>query len=280
MISMVIVDYLGTSASKLIFAMLGAMAAVQPTFKESWDSCLAQIVGVLFGAFAAIVLLMLPVPSLVATGIGMVLVITLYNALHIRYSPSLPCFIVVMMCTTPDIAPLAYASERIWDTTIGLSVGMLINTLVFPYDNSRQIRQTAESLDHEVILFLENMFDGDDALPDTTKVLKELDKLEAQLRIFSNQKLIMRLKRQKEELESFLICERKSRELLARMEILCCVGHPGRLNEENINRLKACGANIQDPEPLEFLSEKDVVTNYHITQILNIRQELLEALGI
>jgi hypothetical protein len=64
------------------------------------------------------------------------------------------------------------------------------------------------------------------------------------------------------------------------MEILCCVGHPGRLNEENISRLKACGANIQDPEPLEFLSEKDVVTNYHITQILNIRQELLEALGI
>ena len=61
-ISMVIVDYLGTSASKLIFAMLGAMAAVEPTFKESVDSCLAQIVGVLFGALASIVLLMLPVP--------------------------------------------------------------------------------------------------------------------------------------------------------------------------------------------------------------------------
>ena len=76
-ISMFIVDFLGTSASKLIFAMLGAMAAVQPTFKESLDSCLAQIVGVLFGAVASIVLLMLPVPPLVATGIGMVLVIAL-----------------------------------------------------------------------------------------------------------------------------------------------------------------------------------------------------------
>ena len=76
-ISMIIVDYLGTSASKLIFAMLGAMAAVQPTFKESVDSCLAQIVGVLFGALVSIVLMALPVPSLVATGIGMVLVITL-----------------------------------------------------------------------------------------------------------------------------------------------------------------------------------------------------------
>ena len=34
-ISMMLVDRLGTSGSRLIFAMLGAMAAVQPTFKES-----------------------------------------------------------------------------------------------------------------------------------------------------------------------------------------------------------------------------------------------------
>ena len=65
-ISMIIVDSYGASASKLIFAMLGAMAAVQPTFKDSVDSCLAQIVGVLFGAIASIVLSALPVPALVA----------------------------------------------------------------------------------------------------------------------------------------------------------------------------------------------------------------------
>ena len=279
-ISMIIVDSYGATSSKLIFAMLGAMAAVMPTFRDSIESCLAQIIGVIFGGICGVVLQALPVPQLIATGIGIVLVITLYNTLKIRFSPSLPCFIVVMVCTTPDIAPIEYALGRIWDTAIGLGIGTLINTLVFPYDNSRQIRQTAESLDREVISFLENMFDGDDVLPDTTKILKELDKMEAQLRIFSNQKLIMRLKRQKEELESFRICERKSRELLARMEILCCVGHPGRLNMENINRLKACGANIPASQQPELLSEKDVVTNYHITQILNIRQELLEALGI
>ena len=274
-ISMVIVDYLGTSASKLIFAMLGAMAAVQPTFKESWDSCLAQIVGVLFGAFVAIVLLMLPVPSLVATGIGMVLVITLYNALHIRYSPSLPCFIVVMMCTTPDIAPLAYASERIWDTTIGLSVGMLINTLVFPYDNSRQIRATVESLDRDLITFLEDMFDGDDFLPDADAMSREVDAMYRQMRIFSNQKY---LHRQKEKLESFRQCERKVRELLARLEVLSQMGRPGRLTDENRKALQSCGAVIRDQRPLDSVMERDVVTNYHVRQILRLRRELLEAL--
>ena len=274
-ISMFIVDFLGTSASKLIFAMLGAMAAVQPTFKESRDSCLAQIVGVLFGSFASIVLLMLPVPSLVATGIGMVLVITLYNALHIRYSPSLPCFIVVMMCTTPDIAPLAYASERIWDTTIGLSVGMLINTLVFPYDNSRQIRATVESLDKELILFLEDMFDGDDILPDADAMSRKVDAMYRQMQVFSNQKY---LHRQQEKLESFRRCERKVRELLARLEVLSQMGRPGRLSEENRLALEKCGANIKGQRRLDSVMERDVVTNYHIRQVLRLRRELLEAL--
>ena len=274
-ISMFIVDFLGTSASKLIFAMLGAMAAVQPTFKESRASCLAQIVGVLFGSFASIVLLMLPVPSLVATGIGMVLVITLYNALHIRYSPSLPCFIVVMMCTTPDIAPLAYASERIWDTTIGLSVGMLINTLVFPYDNSRQIRATVESLDKELILFLEDMFDGDDILPDADAMSRKVDAMYRQMQVFSNQKY---LHRQQEKLESFRRCERKVRELLARLEVLSQMGRPGRLSEENRLALEKCGANIKDERTLDSVMERDVVMNYHIRQVLRLRRELLEAL--
>ena len=277
-ISMIIVDYLGTSASKLIFAMLGAMAAVQPTFKESWDSCLAQIVGVLFGSFASIVLLMLPVPPLVATGIGMVLVITLYNALHIRYSPSLPCFIVVMMCTTPDILPLAYASERIWDTTIGLSIGMLINTLVFPYDNSRQIRSTVESLDKELIVFLEDMFDGDDILPDADEMSRKVDAMYRQMRVFSNQKLLLQLRRQQEKKETFYQCERKVRELLARLEVLSQMGRPGRLSGENRHALESCGANIKDRRPLDSVMERDVVMNYHIRQVLRLRRELLETL--
>ena len=277
-ISMVIVDYLGTSGSKLIFAMLGAMAAVQPTFKESVDSCLAQIIGVLFGACASIVLLMLPVPSLVATGIGMVLVITLYNVLHIRFSPSLPCLIVVMMCTSSGIHPLAYASERIWDTTIGLSVGMLINTLVFPYDNSRQIRATVESLDKELIAFLEDMFDGDEILPDADVMSQKVDAMYRQMRVFSNQKLLLHLKRQQEKIETFRQCERKVRELLARMEVLSQMGRPGRLSEENRQALERCGAVIRDQRPLDSVMERDVVMNYHIRQVLRLRRELLEAL--
>ena len=277
-LSMMLVDRLGTSGSKLIFAMLGAMAAVQPTFKESVASCLTQIVGVLFGAAAGLLLRLLPGPDLLAVGIGMVLVITLYHSLRIPYSPSLPCFVVVMVCITPDVHPIVYASERIWETAIGLAVGMAINTLVFPYDNSRRIRATAEGLDKVLIAFLEELFDGDDILPDAKAMRRTIDDLQRELELFSNQKLILRLRRQREELEMFRLCENKARELVARMEVLSQMGRPGRLDAENRRRLEACGAHIRDQRPLDSVLERDVVTNYHVRQILRLRRELLDSL--
>lgn len=277
-LAMIIVDLYGATSSKLIFAMLGAMSTIMPSFKESMESCTSQIIGVLFGSLMGLFLGALPIPDLLACGIGIILMITMYNGLRIRFSPSLPCMIVVMLCTAPDIQPISYALGRIWDTAIGLSVGMLINTLVFPYDNSSQIRATVESLDHEVIRFLEDMFDGDEVMPDANETTATINAMARQLNTFSNQKLLMNLKRQKEEIEKFRICEAKSRELLARMEVLSHMERPGRLNEDNRKRLAACGADIRDERPLDSVMERDIVTNYHIRQILKLRCELLDVL--
>ena len=278
LLSMVVVDFYGATASKLIFAMTGAMAAVQPTFRESLESCLTQIVGVLFGAVAGILLMLLPLPGLMICGIGIVLVITLYNALNIRFSPSLPCFIVVLLCITPDIEPVAYALGRVWDSAIGLGIGMLINTLVFPYDNSKQIRFAAESLDRELIRFLEELFDGDRTLPDAERMVHSIDTMDRQVTTFSNQKLLLRLRHQKKQLETYRSYEEKARKLVAHTEVLCRMEIPGRLNEENRRRLEACGATIRDERALNSVMEQDIVTNYHVAQILTLRRELLDIL--
>ncbi len=277
-IAMLIVDLYGTTSSKLIFAMLGAMAAVQPTFKESLESCLTQIAGVSIGAAASVVLLLLPIHPLAISGIGIVLIICLYNALGIRYSPALPCMIIVSMSYTTEAQPIVYAAGRIWDSAIGLGVGMFINTLVFPYDNSRQIRDAVKALDREVIEFLENLFDGDDEMPNASEMTATINEMGAQLKTFSNQKLLMRMRRQREQIDAFQRCEGKSRELLARLEVLSRMSRPGRLNEENRRRLTACGADIRDMRPLDSVLERDVVTNYHVEQILRLRRELLDIL--
>ena len=278
-IAMLIVESYGTTTSRLIFAMLGAMGAVQTNFKESLLACVTQIVGVLLGAAVGIIFASLPIPALVAAGIGMIVMITVYNVFSIRFSPSLSCFIVVMICTTPDVQPFVYAYGRIWDTAIGLSVGMIINTLIFPYDNSHRIRWMAESLDKELTAFLENMFDGNNRLPDTDNMTHTIDDLAQQLQLFANQKLLLHLRRQKELLEIFRQCERNARQLVAHMEVLCRMEHPGRLNEENRRKLTASGADIRDKRVLVESTDHDIVTNYHVSKILLLRRELLDSIG-
>ncbi|MBQ8646662.1 MAG: FUSC family protein [Oscillospiraceae bacterium] len=279
-IAMVIVEFYGATTSKLVFAMLGAMAAVQPTFKESLESCLSQLAGTVFGAVAGVFLLSLPISHFAATGIGIVLVLGMYNALGHRFAPSLACLMVVTLCTTPDILPLTYATGRLWDSAIGLGVGMLINTLVFPYDNSRQIRTTVESLDRELILFLENMFDGDEVLPDVDDMSDKVDDMARQLGIFARQRWLIHPQRQRRKLEAFRRCEGKARQLVAHMEVLYRMDRPGRLSPENRELLDASGAKIRDPRMLDTASELDVVTNYHVGQILILRRELLDALAM
>lgn len=279
-IAMVIVEFYGATTSKLVFAMLGAMAAVQPTFKESLESCLSQLAGTVFGAVAGLCLLTLPITHFTATGIGIVLVLGMYNALGHRFAPSLACLMVVTLCTTPDILPVTYAVGRLWDSAIGLGVGMLINTLVFPYDNSRQIRTTAESLDRELLLFLENMFDGDELLPDADDMSQKIDDMDRQLGIFARQRWLIHPQRQRRKLEAFRRCEGKARQLVAHMEVLSRMGRPGRLNAESRELLIAAGAEIRDQRILDEAQELDVVTNYHVGQILTLRRELLDALAM
>lgn len=276
-IAMLAVGVYGANEDNVFFAIMGAMVAMEPTFKASLEACLTQIIGVLFGAVVGVALLALRLPYLVIMGIGIVLVIVLYNGLQIRFSPTLACFIVVTLCIDPEISPIPYALERVWDTAIGLVVGMAINMLVFPYDNSRRIRTLVKNLDSGIVTFLEDLFDGDDHLPKVDTLVKQIDELERQLAIFSNQRLVLRLKRQKEQLEQFQICEGKARELVARLEVLSRMAQPGRLNGENRQALGDLGASIPEQTAGET-QEKDIVTNYHIRQILAIRRELLTAL--
>ena len=278
-IAMLLVETNISSYSHLSLAMLGAVAAVQPSFKESIDSSRAQIVGTITGGIVGSLLLLTPLPTIVITGIAVMVVITVYNLFHINYAPSLPILVVVILCTTPDVEPFLYAAARLWDTVIGIAVGLIINTLVFPYDNSRQIRFAMESLDKMLLRFLEEMFDGDDVLPDADAMESQVDAMERMLKIFSQQKLFSHLKTQRREVTMFRICENKAKALVARTQLLARMGTPGHLSQETYDRLIDAGANIRELPHVGDFDERDIVINYHVKQILSLRRDLLDALS-
>jgi len=277
-LSIIMVSFYGSSTSNLIFATIGALSAMGATFKESLESCFSQIAGVLFGVIAGVLLLSMHMPTLLASGIGVIVVITFYNLLRLRISPTLACIVVVTICNLTSTTPFVYAMERIWDTAIGLLIGMLINLFIFPYDNSKQIRNTIYRLDKELILYLEDMFDGDDNLPNVNKMVRSLDEIDHGLKIFSDQKLLYRRKKQRNDLSSLWDCEEKARQLVVHLEILSALPFPGVLNPYNKERLERNGAKIRDQRIPAEPTELDVVTNFHVSQVLNLRRELINAL--
>lgn len=277
-LSIIVVYFYGSSTSNLIFATIGALSAMGATFKDSLESCFSQIAGVIFGVIAGVLLLSMHMPPLFASGIGIIVVITFYNILHLKFSPTLACIVVVTICNLSDTTPFIYATERIWDTAIGLAIGMIINLFIFPYDNSKQIRNTIHRLDKELILYLEEMFDGDENLPNVNRMVHSFDEIEHGLKIFSDQKLLYRRKAQRNDLTSFLDCEEKARQLVVHLEVLSELPFPGVLNPYNKERLERNGAKIKDQRVLADPTELDIVTNFHVSQVLNLRRELIDAL--
>ena len=276
--AILLVEQYGTSMDELLFGVMGAFAAMEPTFKAAVRGCIAQFSGVIVGVFLSLIMRAMEIPGAVAAGVGIVLVMALYQLLSWKSSPVLPCLILVTICTKPELSALTYGAERIWNTALGLVVGMAINMLVFPYDNSRKIQQAMYSLDEDLILFLQDMFDGDDHLPATEELEKKIDSLEAQLATFADQRLLRR-RRQKRTLARLQHCEDTARSLLLEVEVLRSIDHIARLNKENWSALRALGARIPDAQPQNRFAVEDLVVNYHVARALELRQQLKDALS-
>ncbi len=276
-ISLLVIEHLGASSAKMIFAVIGSIAAMENSLKGALRNCVSQIVGVVIGVLLSMLMRQLPIPGVAAVGIGIVVTMVIFQLLHLHQSPVLACLILVIICTDSSITAHSYGLARIWDTAIGLGIGLAVNMLIVPYDNSKKIRRLLLSLDNDLILFLEDMFDGDDHLPDTDKMVGLNDQLEIQLAIFSDQRLFRR-KRQKTALRQFQRCQDLARELLVEVRTLRNMERPGRLSEHNRHRLGLLGAKVPKLKLSGDFSTKEIVCNYHVERVLDLRESLKKEL--
>lgn len=273
-VSILLVEQYGTSADELIFGVMGAFAAMEPTFKGSLRGCFAQFSGVLMGVLLSLTMRALAVSGAVAAGIGIVLVIACYQILRLRASPVLPCLILVTICTNPSLAAVLYGLERLWNTALGMGAGMVINMLIFPYDNGKKLQQIMDSLDDELIRFLEDQFDGDEHMPDPEGMERKLDALEAGLTVFSDQRMLIHPRRHRRLIARYQTCETTVRALLREVEVLHSIKHPARLNRTNRAALLALGARLPEAQEDNRFTVEDLVVNYHVGRTLELREQL------
>lgn len=276
-IAMSIVSLYGSSNAKYMFAAMGAMQVTQKTIKQSFDACLTQFLGVSYGAVIGIILLNTPLPSVVAAGIGIIILITTYNTFNIKFPPTMPCVVITSICTIQSAQPIAYATGRLWDTTIGLMVGLVINTSIFPYDNINKLHDIAERLDDEILLFIKNTFDKNGEKATVLNAKKLVNDLAAQLTDFSNQWMLFRLKNHVNDFHLYQELDTKVQTLIAHMKAIHYMQHLGNLNEENKQALLKLGITIEDKET-DDIEEYNVTTNYHVKRLLIIHQRIIDIL--
>ncbi len=277
-LALIVIEHLGASSAKIIFAVIGAIAAMENSFKAALRNCVSQIGGVIIGVILAVIMRQLPIHDIAAVGLGIIVTMAIFQLLHWHQSPVLACLILVTICTDDTIVAHSYGLARIWDTTVGLGIGLAVNMFIVPYDNSKKIRRLVVSLDRDLVAFLEDMFDGDDKLPETDEMAKVNDELEIQLAIFADQRLFRR-QRQKKLLSQLQRCQDLARELLVEVRTLRHMNCTGRLSERNRHLLQLLGAKVPKLKGKGEFSTEEIVINYHVSRLLQLRGALKMELG-
>ena len=124
-----------------------------------------------------------------------------------------------------------------------------------------------------MICFLDDMFDRDAYLPQADDMTQKMILLEEQVKLYADQRLLRR-RRQKRMLKRFSSCEDTAQELLTEVLALRMINHTGRLNQENKKALRELGANIPEESANNRFNVEDLVINYHVTRILELRKQL------
>ncbi len=274
-IALAIAQLLG--AYSPLFAGLGAVVVMTRTLDEAVQAAKVQLVGLIFGAIIAVVLLLVdPMPSPLLTGVGVLAVLCLCNVCKLYYAMSLAAIIVLSACVSTSGDPILDILYRILDTSVGLAAGLAVNMLVKPYNNrarvTAQLRRLADGVPPRLE---ERVLRGLDT--DLTALETGLRALNVELDVYRRQHF-----RKREAHERDVTYLRALAQLAAQMvrevDSLRCMDDMGVPSEENCRRLAELGLEIPDLSRRTAPAEVNVVTNYHLTRALDARAFLLELL--
>lgn len=111
-----------------IYATIGTVLAMQQTVKGSFVLGKNRLLGTLLGGLVAFVFATIVNPNIFVTGVAVIVSICICNSL--KLSEGIPIALTVLLSILiglNDGDPLTYSLVRVWDTSIGVLVGILVN---------------------------------------------------------------------------------------------------------------------------------------------------------
>lgn len=248
-----------------IFTGIAAVMAMQSSVSESFIIGKDRMLGTIVGAFIGLFFSYFLPYNYIFMGLGTVVVIYIHNILGWKKSLSLSAIVFLAIYINTEAARLAYATNRVVDTFIGISVSVMINYFILA-PNTREsfiqrkmeIIRISRELIYNLIknkeeVSLEDLSMGIISLEETYKVYKEELKLHiAKGNIGLNSITILSLLDQVyKELDTILRLDMRP-----------------ILNAENADLFMKIYSEEFIPHARDN-NEMDVVYNYHLDNIFN-----------
>ncbi|MDA8442149.1 MAG: aromatic acid exporter family protein [Peptococcaceae bacterium] len=114
------------------YSAIAAVIALQATLADSWRQGIIRMQGTLVGAITGYVFALVAVHNPWWTGLGLIVTLAILKAM--RWTDAINIASIVFIAITINITgpPLNYASSRIIDTLLGITVAFAVNQLFFP----------------------------------------------------------------------------------------------------------------------------------------------------
>ena len=262
-----------------IFPALSSIAVMSRTFDEGLLECRNQAVGICIGGlFGCLTAILFPDPPIWGIGIGILFIMAACSSLKVVFSCSLSCAIFIVACMTEPELVIPNTLIRLYQTAIGLSIGLLINYTIIPYNNSKKIYSLMEDLLND----LPNVLNKRVILglyPDLTPMDTQIDRLHYEMTIYRHQRFIRR-QAHRNEYSYMSGCLQLAERIHQEMTVLCQMDAIGVPDADNNRQLRAIGLEIPE-SGFAMCSKNDkdhIVTNYHLHMLLQARLFLLELL--
>lgn len=129
-----------------LFVTIGAIVSMQSSLNESFQSGLNRILGTIVGAVIGIIFFNISPNNIFLTGLGIILLITISNKMNWSKSLviSLIVFSSIMMSYGQNV--VLNSALRVIDTTLGIIIAFVINTVISPPKHEEKIYTNAVEL--------------------------------------------------------------------------------------------------------------------------------------
>lgn len=275
-ISILLVRLIRPDEQSVYYAAFGALIAMETTVSKALMQGATQLVGVLAGSvFGYLSVLLFPgtTPAWIV-GLGVLLLISFCNRLHLSFTASLSCIIFLSACLTPSTDILRDSLLRLRDTSIGVAMALAVNVLVRPYNNKKRILSLLNRLRRAMPEALARIV-VQEQFPDLQDSVALLRRIDQELTLYHSQHFFHR----NHDAEALLRgCYQLAQRMLQELEAICGMDSLGDLATENGERMRALGLAL----PEAGLTERNcsrhdtIVMNYHLDKFLSAYQYLGE----